>query len=63
MKYSFETSEQIIDCLDCPFYDPQLDENDIYKEHDWQCWVNKRILKEPLAGKPKWCPLKMEVEI
>lgn len=38
MKYSFETSEQIIDCLDCPFYDPQLDEKNRMLPHiDYIC--------------------------
>ena len=58
MKYQFEIKEKIIDCLDCPFYDPLLNENNIYAEHKWQCWINKKILKETLASKPTWCPLK-----
>ena len=57
MKYSFETEEDIVDCLDCPFHDPEIDEENIYADHGWFCWINKRELHELLHGKPSWCPL------
>lgn len=57
MKYQFIVQENIVDCLDCPFYEPLLDENNIFAEHGWICWINKEALNEVLASKPIWCPL------
>lgn len=59
MKYQFEVKEEIVDCLDCPCFDALIDENDIWAEHGWECWINKRTLNEVLATKPKWCPLEV----
>ena len=57
MRYIFEIEDKIVDCLDCPFHEPEIDESDIYKDHGWFCWINKRELHELLHGKPSWCPL------